>query len=171
MHHSQNSRLFTSSFFFLVGGKREKNDNSKYIPPPPLMIFSSKLKVGQRYRDKSCHYQENDKHYKQDAVYSVNPVSPYTGKNIIKFNIYGTKWQKSSHCHLRNCPTVPLQRWNFSRIFSGAARSLELSLAILPCNPTQHQQRGCYKCPYENYNHNRPKWKSSSCMISNCNSI
>ena len=135
------------------------------------MVLSSKLEVRQCHSNESSNYQENDEDNKQDAVYGINPVTPYTGKYVVKFNVDSTERQKACHCHLRNCSPVPWQSWNLSGILGGADRSLEFSLAILPSNPTQHQQRRCYKCPYKNYHHNCAKWESSSGIISNRYSI
>lgn len=145
--------------------------NSDFIPPPPLMILSSKLEVCQCHSDESSNNQENDEDNEQDAVDGVNSVAPNTGKYIVKFNVYSTERQKSCHRHLRNCSTIPRQRWNLPWIFSCPNRSLKFSLAILPSNPSQYKQRRRNKWPYENYNHNRPKWKSSSSFVSNCNSV
>lgn len=104
------------------------------------MIFSSKLKVRQSHSNKSCDYQKNNEDDKQDAVYGVDPVTPYTSKYVVKLNVDGTKRQKPCHCHLRNSAPVPRQRRNLSGILCSAARSLEFSLAIFPSNPTQHKQ-------------------------------
>ena len=135
---------------------------------PPFMVLSSKLEVCQCHSyEISSNYQEDYKDNKQDAVYSINPVTPDTGKYIVKFNVYSTERQKASHCHLWNHSPVPWPRRNLSGILSGVARSLEFSLAILPSNPRQHQQRWCYKWPYNNC----AKWESSSGIISNCYGI
>lgn len=145
--------------------------NSDFIPPPPLVILSSELEVCQCYSNESSNDQENDEDNEQDAIDGVYPVTPNTGKYIVEFNVYSTERQKSCHRHLWNCSAIPWQRWNLPWIFSCADGSLKFSLAILPSNPTQHKQRRCDKCPYENYNHNCAKWESSSSIISNCNSV
>jgi hypothetical protein len=105
------------------------------------MVLSSKLEVCQCHSNESSNYQEDYKDNKQDVVYSINPVTPDTGKYIVKFDVYSTERQKACHCHLWNCSPVLWQRWNLSGILGGVARSLEFSLAVLPSNPTQHQQR------------------------------
>lgn len=145
--------------------------NSDFIPPPPLMILSSKLEVCQCHSNESSNNQENDEDNEQNTVDGVNSVTPNTGKYVIKFDVYGTERQESCHCHLRNCSTIPRQRWNLSWIFSCAAGSLKFSLAILPSNPTQYKQRRGNKCPYENNNHNCAEWEGSSSIVNNCNSV
>ena len=78
-----------------------------YLPPPPFMIFSSKLEICQRNSDKSSDNNKDDEDYKQDAVDSVYPMTPDTGKYIVEFDIYSTEGQKSSHCHLWKSTPVP----------------------------------------------------------------
>lgn len=116
------------------------NARKTCLPPPPLMIFSSKLEIGQSHSYKGSDNQKNNKNNKQNAVDGVNPVTPDTGKYVVKFNIYCTEREKPCHCHLRNGRSVPWKRGNFSRILCGAARSLELSLAVFPSNATQDKQ-------------------------------
>ena len=128
------------------------------------MFLSSKLGVCKCHSNESSNYQEDYKDSKQDAVYSINPVTPDTSKYIVKLDVYSTKRQKACHCHLWNRSPVPWQRWNLSGVHGGAARSLEFSLSFLPSNPTQHQQRWCYKCPYKNYHH---KYKINTILHNN----
>jgi len=135
------------------------------------MVFSSKLEICQRHCYKSSDNQENDEDNEQDAVYGVDPVTPNTGKYVVKFNIYCTERQESCHGHLRKCFPIPRQLRNLSGIFSGADGSLKLSLAILPCNPTQYQQWCCYQSPNKKYHHYCSKWQCCSGTICNCNSI
>ena len=155
-----------------VSNKETKTlDARKILPPPPFMIFSSKLEVSQSHSDESSDNQKDNEHNKQDAVDGINPVTPDTGKYVVELNVNSTEREKPCHCHLRKGAPVPRQRWNFTRIFCGAARSLELSLAIFPSNTTQHKQWWCYQCPYENYHHNGAKRKCCSCTVGNCNSV
>jgi hypothetical protein len=104
------------------------------------MIFSSKLEVSQSNSDESSDNQKNNEDNKQDAVDGINPVTPDTGKYVVELNVNSTKREKPCHCHLRKGTPVPRQRWNLTRIFCGAARSLELSLHIFPSNTTQYKQ-------------------------------
>lgn len=132
------------------------------------MIFSSKLEVCQGHSDESSHNNQNNEDDEQDAVYSVNPVAPNTGKDVVKLYIYRTERQKSSHRHLRKSTAIPWKWWNFSGVLSSAARSLKLSLAILTSNSTQNKQWWCHKCPDKKNHHNGAKRKSSSSSICNC---
>uniref|UniRef100_A0A7C9ACZ1 Uncharacterized protein n=1 Tax=Opuntia streptacantha TaxID=393608 RepID=A0A7C9ACZ1_OPUST len=104
------------------------------------MIFSSQLEVRQSHSYESSNYNQNDENDEQDAVYCVNPVAPHTCKYVVELYVYCTKRQKSSHGHLRKGSAVPWQWWNLSRILCCAARSLELSLAILSSNTTQNKK-------------------------------
>lgn len=135
------------------------------------MIFSSKLEVSQSHSNESSDNQQNNEDDKQDAVDGINPVTPDTGKYVVKLNVNSTKREKPSHCHLRKGTPVPWQRWNLTRIFCRAARSLEFSPAIFPSNTTQYKQWGCYQRPNEDYHQNGAKRKCCSCTISNCNSV
>lgn len=133
MYHSR-------KYFVLSTMKKDdiRKMRKKIIPPPPLMVFSSKLEICQCHGDKSSDNQENDEYYEQNAVNGVNPVTPYTSKYVVKFNVDSTERQKPCHSHLRKGSTIPRQRWYLPRKFCGAARSLKLSFAILPSNPTQY---------------------------------
>lgn len=149
----------------------KKNARKTCLPPPPLMIFSSKLEIGQSHSYEGSDNQKNKKNNKQNAVDGVNPVTPHAGKYVVKFNVYRTKREKSCHCHLRNSCPVPWQRWNFSRILCGAAGSLKLSLTVFPSNTTQDKQWSSYQCPYKDNYYNSTKRKSCSCTVSNCNCV
>lgn len=71
-------------------------------PPPPFMVISGKLEVGDCNSGECCDDEKNNKHYKENAVQSVNLMSPHTGKYILKFNVYSTEREKPCHCHLRD---------------------------------------------------------------------
>ena len=66
------------------------------------MVLSSKLEVCQCDSNESSNYQEDYKDNKQDVVYSIDPVTPDTGKYIVNFDVYSTERQKACHCHLWN---------------------------------------------------------------------
>lgn len=60
-------------------------------PPPPFVVFSSKLEVGKCNSDECRDYKENNENYEEYAVDGVSPMSPHTGKYVVKFNVDGTE--------------------------------------------------------------------------------
>lgn len=135
------------------------------------MIFSSKLKIDQRHRNEGSDDEENDEDYEEDAVYSVDPVTPYTGKYIVKLDVDSTKWKKTSHHHLWSSCAIPWQWRDLSRIFSRPTRCLKFHLAVFASNTSQNKQRRSHKCPDEENNEDGAKWQCCCSTVYNGDSV
>ena len=105
------------------------------------MVLHRQLEVGERDRDERGHDDEDDEDDEEDGVDGVHLVAPHARKDVVELDVDGAEGQEPGHGHLGHRVPVPRQDGDLTGVLGGAAGGSKLRLGLLPCDPSQHEER------------------------------